>query len=148
MEPFVWTPQLSVGVKEIDADHKILITILNRAIDTMNESEKGYIAIAEILDKVVAYTKHHFTREEIVMKVCNYPHIDNHKSVHAFLIQELYRKMQSYKQNKLSAEVLVDFLLNWLIDHIGIHDTSLAKYCEGKGSLIKDALNHIPMSEV
>jgi len=148
MEPFVWTPQLSIGVDEIDEDHKKLIIILNMAIESMNHPENDGIEFANIFEKMSIYTQHHFHREEALMKACNYPHTDNHKSVHALLIKEINHKNKIFKKGKLSAEDLVEFLLNWLIDHIADSDAVIAEYCEGKSELIKNTLEHMPMDDI
>ncbi len=49
---------------------------------------------------------------------------------------------------KLTAKELVNFLVNWLIDHIADADSVIADYCVGKESEISISLEHIPMKDI
>ncbi len=76
-----WSDALSVGVQEIDDQHKGLAAMVNE----MSEGIKGgwgKEARDEVLTRLVEYTKVHFATEESLMSISNYPGISTHKKQH------------------------------------------------------------------
>jgi len=118
--------------------------LLNRVIDTINHPEEDN-HFDDILGQLLDYTKLHFHREEMLMDVCNYPHIENHKSIHELMIKQVKQKIKLLQSDELDADNLVEFFLNWLFDHIAHGDFAIACHCTGKEDLINEALESIPM---
>lgn len=114
---FEWTDNLSIGIPEIDKDHQVLLSLLNRCIDMVNENEK-IEELDIILNELVEYTQYHFKREEKIMDACGYPHQQNHKKGHQLLISELNQYRIKYEQGELTVDLLLGFLTGWLKDHI------------------------------
>lgn len=50
---------MSVGIQEIDSQHKVLIDILNRLFVSIVNRENSTV-ITEVLDALIDYTKTHF----------------------------------------------------------------------------------------
>jgi len=144
METYEWTPQLSVGVKEIDEDHKILINLLNEAIDFTDNKENSAGA-AKILEALIYYTQKHFLREEAVLEVCGYANLEQHKISHHHIVQEVKDKAEKLDKGTLIQDELVTFLLEWLVNHIADTDADYASICEGKSKLISKTLEPLPM---
>lgn len=76
MELIKWTENLSVGVKELDNEHKKLIDLLNQLYTGMKNREENKV-IKSILDDLVNYTLSHFAHEEKYFKQYNYPKLWN-----------------------------------------------------------------------
>jgi hemerythrin-like metal-binding protein len=114
-----WSGKLSVGVLQLDADHVILIGLINQLYDAMSEG-RGEELFGTILVTLKEYTVSHFSREEALMKEHKYPDYENHKGYHHKLITNLNEFTARYALDKSSvtASEIEQFLQGWLINHI------------------------------
>jgi hemerythrin-like metal-binding protein len=83
-----WNDGMSVGIPEIDEDHKrfiLLINELNRSITDRKEPAE----IKERLQFIIDDAEQHFAHEEMLFKEWRYPDIDRHASQHAQALKEL-----------------------------------------------------------
>lgn len=71
-KPLKWTAALSVGISEIDRDHKGLLLLLNRCVDVANGA-KQLAELGTILNALLGYTKYYFQHEEPLMQACRLP---------------------------------------------------------------------------
>ena len=119
MSAFItWTDELSVGIEEIDEQHKVLVNLVNRMHDAIDEHH-GSDAVLDILSDLADYTKIHFAVEESLMRILGYPAYEEHKEIHDDLLKhvvELQEKVASGK-TAISFE-LMHFLKSWLAKHI------------------------------
>ena len=119
MPLMTWTEKMSVGVRVLDDDHKNLVAMVNELYDSMQAGHSRE-ALGGILDRLVSYTKMHFSREETFFAQTKYPAADGHKQEHADLtkqVLEVQRKYAAGTNAALSIDVL-QFLKNWLVRHI------------------------------
>jgi len=112
-----WSDNMSIGVENIDKDHKKLIDLINQCIN-LEQQETAKSSIKEILDELLDYTDYHFKREELLMEQIGYPHITKHQQVHKLLIKEVKQRVNKFKQGHMVIQDLVEFLSAWLEDHI------------------------------
>jgi len=122
-----WNDNLKVGVQEIDEQHKVLVDLANRmhaAIRTRHGSEE----VEPILDELIQYTKVHFTVEESVMRVLDYPGYEHHKQQHEHLIERIQEMREKIREGKSAVSFeLMHFLKMWLTEHILESDKRMAK---------------------
>ncbi len=113
-----WTNNFSVNNFIIDQQHKKLVDLVNQLHDAM-KSGKGKEALGNIFEKLISYTKEHFSYEEKLMESKNYPAFLSHKKIHFDLTNQVIDLKNKFKSGKtsLSIEVL-NFLKNWLTNHI------------------------------
>jgi hemerythrin len=118
MEYFPWKDEYSVGIFEIDSQHRRLIAILNRLYSEMweeNVNENIDTAITELMD----YTMTHFKFEEALMDRYGYPKAAEHKAVHSKLTQEVYAYKSVIDKNRpVNPLEVIPFLKEWLSHHI------------------------------
>jgi hemerythrin len=114
-----WSPELSVGVFQLDADHVILIGLINQLYDAMSEGH-GQQLTKTILATLQEYTVSHFTREEAMMKAQKYPNLEDHKRHHQKLISQLNEFMarRAVDNTSVTPPEMAQFLQGWLINHI------------------------------
>ncbi len=128
-----WEERLSVGIEEIDQQHKILVELINRlytAIVTNTTDQE----INSILNELVQYTVIHFSVEESLMRIFNYPEYDAHKRHHEDLtkqVLEIQKKVIS-GEKKIDLELL-NFLRAWLTNHIMGEDKLYTPFFLDKG---------------
>jgi len=129
-----WNPRMSVGVAVLDADHQKLVGMVNELYDGV-QSGHGKESLGTILDRLIDYTKVHFAREEKFFAQTNYPDSVAHKKQHDDLCRQVLDVRQKYKTgatSTLSLEVM-NFLKNWLINHIQGEDKKYGPHLNGKG---------------
>lgn len=119
MNKFVeWSNELSVGIEEIDAQHKVLVDLLNQIHEAIQQRHGAEVA-RDIVLRLDEYTRVHFAVEESLMRILHYPDYERHKEEHDKLIgqlTELNGKLDSGK-GSISFE-LAHFLKLWLTKHI------------------------------
>jgi hemerythrin len=129
MKEFIeWSDALSVGVKEIADQHKGLINMLNE-LNKAIQGGWGKEARKEVIDKLIEYTRVHFTTEESVMSISGYPDVEAHKKQHENLIVMVNDYVKKYEQDpNASSYDLLFFLKRWLTEHIIKSDKTLGDY--------------------
>ncbi len=129
-----WTDELSVGIEEIDRQHMELVALLNELHVAITE-HRASGACLDILDKLIEYTRVHFTVEESLFRILGYPGYGPHKQEHEKLIEQimgLQRKLKNESGN-VTFELL-HFLRGWLTHHILGTDKAYVPFLLSKGA--------------
>lgn len=118
MAILIWKPEYSVGVTDIDNDHKKLISMINQLHLAMG-NDRGQTLIKTTISDMLDYTKMHFAKEEAYMRQAGYLGLLQHFREHDSFV----RKTQDLKQRSESGEFVlslevVQFLSDWLKKHI------------------------------
>jgi hemerythrin len=119
MTLMIWTEEMSVGVKELDDDHKQLIGMLNVAQETLS-SARSREALEEVLDRLVEVTKAHFAHEERLFDRAGFPGAEAHRREHDLMLASALKWQAHFKSGCppfLSVENLSGFE-SWLDNHI------------------------------
>jgi hemerythrin len=123
-----WSDVLSVGIDEIDAQHQVLVDLVNEMHDAIH-ARHGSEVVQDVLGKLADYTKIHFAVEESLMRILGYPGYEEHKAQHEELIHsmvDLQHKVQTGK-TAIGFE-LMHFLKIWLTKHIMESDMQYSDY--------------------
>ncbi|MGC9022873.1 MAG: bacteriohemerythrin, partial [Dissulfurimicrobium sp.] len=132
-EFFSWGPNLSVGIKSIDEQHKKLVRMVN-AIHDVVKSGKGKEVTGKILNELVEYTAYHFKTEEDYFQKYSYPETKEHMAIHASLVKKVLDFKDKFDRGAAMLDFeLLNFLKNWLVDHIGVTDKKYGPFLTGKG---------------
>ncbi len=134
MSEFIsWSDDLSVGIEEIDEQHKVLVGLLNELNQAIRERHGNEVCI-EILDRLVDYTRIHFAVEESLMRIFEYPDYENHKAEHEELVEEVLsmRREVVEDERKVSFKLL-HFLKMWLTQHIMDSDKEYSQHFLTRG---------------
>ncbi|RLJ65179.1 bacteriohemerythrin [Sulfurisoma sediminicola] len=128
MKDIVWSEILSVGVGEIDEDHRKLVNIFNILNHAVMEGESpDYLAAT--LEELINCTVWHFSHEERLMLKHRYPGIEEHKAEHRELIKSAEElKREILQGDKPVADEHIEFLERWLTEHIFTADMRLGSY--------------------
>lgn len=128
MKDIVWGDVLSVGVDEIDDDHRKLISIFNLLNHAVSDREsRDYLAA--VLEELINCTAWHFSHEERLMVKFGYGEMTQHQAEH----RELLASARSLKDEILQApegftEAHLEYLERWLTEHIFTTDMRLGDY--------------------
>ncbi len=128
-----WNDSYSVGNVKIDTQHKKLVAIINELNDSMG-SGKGKEVLNKVLFELIQYVSSHFKTEEELMVKYGYDEYEMHRYEHEKLTDEVQRFYEDYKAGKVVITIqLMNFLRNWLMDHILVKDKRLGKFLSEKG---------------
>lgn len=133
MENIVWDENYAVGITEIDEQHKKLvnlISVLNEAI----YAGQGCEQLEKVFTELVEYTKIHFANEEELLTSNSYPDIEKHKEKHEELTKEVANFQSQFSDGMVFITMQVmEFLKDWLINHILDIDKKYAPFLKDKG---------------
>lgn len=124
-----WNDEMSVGIPEIDEDHKRFILLINELNHSIAKRMKA-TEIHKRLQLVIEDTERHFEQEEKFFRELGYPNADGHASSHSQVLSNLKKIQDSFLPYGLEAEWLDAALVikNILINHILTEDMQYANY--------------------
>ncbi len=123
---FPWHEKYSVGIPEIDTQHKGLIRLINDLHAAMATGQ-GKQAVGKIVDDLVRYTEVHFRSEEELLRQKKYSKFAVHQAEHKRLTAQVIGLREKYHGGTLALTLeVMQFLKNWLADHIMGHDHQYA----------------------
>ncbi|MCG8594156.1 MAG: bacteriohemerythrin [Kiloniellales bacterium] len=128
-----WTPEMSVGLAELDDDHKMLVRVINQL--ATNTGQAG--ALRQCIFALMRYAEFHFAREEHVMQACGFTALPEHKLEHEDFTAQIQALAKRFEEDPEAAapeinEKLLDYLKNWLTHHILIVDMAYRPLVEDK----------------
>lgn len=130
---YEWNESMSIKIPSMDRQHQVLIGYIN---DLYDEIEKGgsLLVASGIITKLKNYTKFHFLYEEELFDQHGYEEAAEHKQAHVRFIDRLNQLKEKCKNKDSDInQQLMDFLKNWLNDHILREDMSYSKFLISKG---------------
>ncbi|MDA3899222.1 MAG: bacteriohemerythrin [Spirochaetes bacterium] len=123
MEIIKWSEKYSLGIDEIDNDHKELIKLLEtlqESYDTCLDKE----TTLEMFNKLEDYAAKHFSLEESIMDDLKYPFKSGHVRDHTYFAT-MVKKWRNDEKIECKSQKLSQFLTEWLFEHILHHDMKL-----------------------
>lgn len=130
-----WTSSLTVGVAEIDEQHK---TWFEKAEKLFEAGQKRQAAdyIGELLNFLEDYTKKHFADEEKYMLSIGYPDYPAQKQAHTAFITQLEKIKREYQASGGNFSVIMSsnkLIIDWLTQHISNMDKKIGVFAQSKG---------------
>lgn len=111
-----WKDKYSVGIEEIDKQHRVLLDYFSLIEDTVANGG-NWSNLHFILIQLHDFARIHFSVEEALMRMYAYPGSADHISLH----QGFFAKLKELEQQSLTTDVTkgtVEFLHQWLLQHI------------------------------
>lgn len=128
MALLTWNDRLSVGIREMDQQHKRLVDLINQLYDAMGMG-KGDNVKSVVLNDLLTYTRVHFAAEERLMEKHAYPHFARHKQLHDELTEQVLHLNERLETGQMVASVtLANFLRDWLQTHITQEDKKYGQF--------------------
>ena len=124
-----WGPKYSIGIEEIDKQHKFLFDLVNELYDNKDTTgNERNVFLKSFLARLSNYVVLHFETEEVYMNSVSYDkknHIIEHRDFLyvVFDVLKLYNKEKTIDMNAISI-----YLHRWLIDHIGGTDYAFGNF--------------------
>lgn len=131
MDPILWDSSIETGHLIVDTQHQAIFKAFNRLLTAMNRG-KGVNEIHMTLLFLKDYTQRHFTMEEGLMEQNQYPGTDTHRLLHREFIEKLEVLMDRSERGASVTVAVMQFVKDWLLNHIQIEDKRLAQYLAKK----------------
>jgi len=129
-----WNDGLSVGIANIDEQHKKFVDIINKLFDARREKTSPEV-MGKLIDELTDYARVHFKTEELYFEMYDYPEAKEHKEEH----DQLVSKVQEFKEkfddgsDLFVAGNLATFLNTWLSDHLIKIDKKYSRFLHEQG---------------
>lgn len=137
MAYFEWAADLVIDNGPLDDDHRHLIDLVNE-LHTATSRGCGQDVVAEVIEKLVDYTRQHFAREESAMAAAQFPQLAEHQLQHEKLMAELDVLQARYRAGSITTAAQLSTLLrDWLSLHIRRSDRELRDVLKRNGSAFR-----------
>jgi len=128
MKELIWDNTLSIGVDEVDEDHRRLVDLFNLFKHAVEDGDSGDYT-QSVLEELICCTIWHFRHEERLMLKYGYEGLAEHKAEHQELIESAKELQQKYLQgDKQVTNEDIEFLEQWLTEHIYDVDMKLGGF--------------------
>jgi len=134
----VWSEAYSVGVMEIDTQHKVLLDILNglnRDSHDILSEQKTLNLLWDKLEELNKYAAFHFTTEEGLLQ----EHLsdDTATTIHISQHRQYWVSINHFKKlardDEMNIMALVEFMNSWWVEHILKTDSMMGKKLTANG---------------
>lgn len=136
MQTIQWTEEFSVGIDELDEQHRALVEMIN-ALEIGVHNHPGQDATRRVLEQLNEYVRDHFALEERLMGGggCTPELVARHFGEHAYfrnLLRDLGRDFENGRGNITVA--LIEHLVHWFLHHIVVVDRNMASQLNSSDS--------------
>lgn len=129
---FEWQSRYELGVENMDDEHKILVQHINHLVDVLEKHGSKSKKVHPAFTALAEYTREHFADEERFLTSISYPDLQKHQAIHQKLLSQVDQFSQQLHKGELEAPRLVQFLNDWLIQHILGVDMKYARFFNEK----------------
>jgi hemerythrin len=128
VEKVHWLQSMSIGVEEIDRQHKKLLELVNQTWETAQQA--GAAAQTETtLRRLCDYVVEHFASEEALMDPETYGTYDRHIQEHIDCSMRALDFLEAFNEGKtVRIEEFLDFAVGWVKHHIQETDKTLGEF--------------------
>lgn len=116
--PLEWREEYSVGVEGLDDQHRHMFGLINQLVGMVNSMPTPE-QVASILNGLIEYKQKHFATEEGYFRRFGFEGAEEHIVEHRKFDVRIEEIREKYGNDRtMFVFELVDFLEDWLIDHI------------------------------
>jgi hemerythrin len=128
-----WSEKYSVSVASIDEQHNVLFNAINDLHEAMMKGQARKV-IGELLQRLLEYTRKHFSFEEQMLAKTSYPKLATHQQVHRDLTKQVEDFIVRHEKGELTlSNHLANFLSDWLAKHILETDKTYSSWVNERG---------------
>jgi hemerythrin len=129
-----WTQEYSVGVEEIDSQHRELFDRINNLDSAMKQgrAKEEVVRLIKFLD---AYVNIHFGAEEKYMTDYDYPGYALHKTKHNWFEKEFSEIRTKLDAEGVTPDLIMlsnNLLITWFSNHVRTIDMMLGSFLKLK----------------
>ena len=130
---FGWNDSYSVGIEEIDSQHKRFLSIIQQLHETKQE-DSSISNLRKLIEELEKYLIFHTKSEEMLMLLYEYPQQDIQKKEHREVIEKVQDKIEKMPDNINDLNDLLIYLMQWFVKHTTYLDKELGTFINEKRS--------------
>ena len=130
-----WRDEYSLGILEIDNQHKLLMNGFS-AIEESIILDLGWSNTHYAIVELIKVAHMHFTFEEALMRMFGYPASEAHQKEHRHFFDKL-DDIERLALRETAKIEIVDFMQDWLASHILVNDRGYAKHIFSGAQLVR-----------
>lgn len=122
---YTMKPEYYTGIEFIDKEHARLFELAEETHELLYDDllQDKSDRIIHLVSELINYTKTHFAHEEAYQKSIHYAYIKEHAAQHrqfedSLLEIDLDEIEHDFETQNDTVEQLLEFLINWLVNHI------------------------------
>jgi hemerythrin len=130
-----WKDEFSVGIQEIDSQHRELIRLFLQITDSV-AAELDWSEIHLRILQLASFAEFHFKFEDALMRAFAYPESVEHAGFH----EQFFEKLKVIEESAIVDQVrhdMVKLLLDWLSGHILVTDKGYANHILGGAAVVR-----------
>ncbi|MCL2599967.1 MAG: bacteriohemerythrin [Treponema sp.] len=128
--PFVvWQDRYSIGIEEIDEQHRGLFALTNDLYDACQDG--GTVLgkhFQETLQKAVTYVTMHFNAEERIMTETRDPNFESHQQEHDDFVKKVMEEASKLETGVATPQAFMEFLRDWISIHVTGTDVKIGQH--------------------
>lgn len=129
-EFFQWKESFSVGIDEIDDQHRFFLELLNNCYAKVAENSEKVVDRA-LVQELKEYVEVHFAYEEKVLQYVGYEKLEQHRVQHDYfrsLVAELDATCQEGNLSGVKLTSTLSILRDWFLHHVLEEDMRYVRY--------------------
>lgn len=130
---FPWSEEFSIGIREIDEQHRWLVETTNKLYDELAKEDPQRAVAGEVLEGLIAYTMNHFIVEEELFQRHGYPETLAHKAEHDRFTANVMGLLERFEQGADINDDVLALIKDWLTHHILTVDKQYAPFLTDRG---------------
>lgn len=117
-----WTPRESVGIPELDADHREMYALTQYLVSAL-QTGAPQAEVQAVVDDLLEATLAHFEHEERLLEEAAYPEAEAHRHSHDRLLRTILHFRADVRHRRYDPAVAATFIHAWVSDHVHNEDT-------------------------
>ena len=126
MALFTWKDSFCIGIGKLDEQHRSLLECLNDCHTLVSNDRRAGID-ADLIARLKTYGAEHFCLEEEMMRLFGYAGMEAQQKQHRYFMSQVAELETALAQgNEVSAQSVLTFLKDWLLEHVLSEDKPFA----------------------
>ena len=127
MNSIAWEPRFAVGHESIDAQHRFLFELMDKAQTAITHRHTQGDRTTEHLVGALA---DHFRFENTLMRERGYPQEESHRKYHQRMLETVSEVMARWEHGENAQLAFDEFLLQWYYHHTSGADQNLGRWLQ------------------
>lgn len=113
-----WQDSFSVGVDNMDQDHRKMMQMINSLFEAMKQGQSKSM-LSPLISDLYSYATEHCKREEAYLTQIKHPDLETQRQQHALFLQKVLEFQNNFQAGNNSVSVqMLPYLNDWFLNHI------------------------------
>lgn len=123
-----WSPALSVGNADLDAQHIILLEIGREMLELLDRGGAAQQRLWSLLNDFFVISSHHDALEESILAENDCPSLPEHRAAHSQAKAHIHAALCEAAEQRLNHAHLRQALMDWMSHHLSEMDLKVKPF--------------------